>query len=173
MNSVGIDVSKSKNIIAVIRPFGEIIAKPFEVIHTSGEIDSLITYLHTLEGDICIVMEHTGRHYEPVANRLAEAGFFVIAVNPKLIKDYGTNSLRKAKTDKACALKIAHYTLDDWQNLRQYTSMDRLRNQLKVLNRQLTFYRKQNTALKKQSYCAFGYDISRSKHSFQQPSKKQ
>ncbi len=148
MNAVGIDVSKGKSMIAVIRPLGEIVAKPFEVIHTSGEIDSLITYLHTLEGDIRIVMEHTGRYYEPVANRLAEAGFFVSAVNPKLIKDYGTNSLRKVKTDKADALKIARYTLDNWQNLCQYTGMDTLRNQLKALNRQLAFYRKQKTALK-------------------------
>lgn len=148
MNAVGIDVSKGKSMIAVIRPLGEIVSKPFEVIHTSGEIDSLITYLHTLEGDIRIVMEHTGRYYEPVANRLAEAGFFVSAVNPKLIKDYGTNSLRKVKTDKADALKIARYTLDNWQNLCQYTGMDILRNQLKTLNRQLAFYRKQKTALK-------------------------
>lgn len=148
MNAVGIDVSKGKSMIAVIRPLGELVAKPFEVIHTSNSIDSLITYLHTLEGDIRIVMEHTGRYYEPIANQLANAGFFVSAVNPKLIKDYGTNSLRKVKTDKADALKIARYTLDNWQDLCQYTSMDTLRNQLKTVNRQLAFYSKQKTALK-------------------------
>ena len=148
MNAVGIDVSKGKSMIAVIRPLGEIVSKPFEVIHTSSEIDSLITYLHTLEGDIRIVMEHTGRYYEPVANRLAEAGFFVSAVNPKLIKDYGNNSLRKVKTDKADALKIARYALDNWQDLCQYTNMDILRNQLKTLNQQFAFYTKQKTASK-------------------------
>ena len=148
MNAVGIDISKGKSMIAVARPLGEIIAKPFEVIHSAASINSFITYLHSLDGDTRIVMEHTGRYYEPMAQQLANAGFFVSAVNPKLIKDYGTNSLRKVKTDKADALKIARYTLDNWQDLCQYTSMDTLRNQLKTLNRQFAFYSKHKTAIK-------------------------
>lgn len=43
------------------------------------------------------------------------------AVNPLLIKEYGGNSLRKVKTDKADEQKIAHYALDNWANLRDYT----------------------------------------------------
>jgi transposase len=148
MNAVGIDISKGKSMVAVARPLGEIIAKPFEVIHSTSSINSFISYLHTLNGDTRIVMEHTGRYYEPMAQQLANAGFFVSAVNPKLIKDYGTNSLRKVKTDKADALKIARYTLDNWQDLCQYTSMDTLRNQLKTLNRQFAFYSKHKTAIK-------------------------
>ena len=148
MNAVGIDVSKGKSMIAIARPLGEIVAKPFEVIHTAANINSLITYLHTLEGDTRIVMEHTGRYYEPMAKQLADAGFFVSAVNPKLIKNYGTNSLRSVKTDKADALKIARYTLDNWQDLCQYTSMDTLRNQLKTMNRQFAFFTKHKTSLK-------------------------
>ena len=46
-------------------------------------------------------------HYEPVAQYLHDAGLYVSAVNPKLIKDYGNNSLRKVKTDKADSRKIA------------------------------------------------------------------
>lgn len=148
MNAVGIDISKGKSMVAVARPLGEIVSKPFEVRHTSDDIASLIQYLHTLDGDTRIVMEHTGRYYEPMIRTLANAGFFVCAVNPKLIKDYGNNSLRKVKTDKADALKIARYTLDNWQDLCQYTSMDTLRNQLKTLNRQFAFYSQQKTAYK-------------------------
>lgn len=148
MNAVGIDISKGKSMVAVARPFGEIVSKPFEVRHTSDDIASLTKYLHTLDGDTRIVMEHTGRYYEPMARQLAGADFFVSAVNPKLIKDYGNNSLRKVKTDKADALKIARYALDNWQDLCQYTSMDTLRNQLKTLNQQFAFYTKQKTASK-------------------------
>lgn len=83
-----------------------------------------------------------------MARRLADADFFVSAVNPKLIKDYGNNSLRKVKTDKADAMKIARYAVENWQDLCQYTSMDTLRNQLKTMNRQFAFYTKQKTALK-------------------------
>ena len=148
MNAVGIDISKGKSMVAVARPLGEIVSKPFEVRHTSDDIAALTKYLHTLDGDTRIVMEHTGRYYEPMARQLADADFFVSAVNPKLIKDYGNNSLRKVKTDKADALKIARYALDNWQDLCQYTSMDTSRNQLKTLNQQFAFYTKQKTASK-------------------------
>lgn len=148
MNAVGIDISKGKSMVAIARPFGEIVSKPFEVRHTSDDIAALTKYLHTLDGDTRIVMEHTGRYYEPMARQLAGADFFVSAVNPKLIKDYGNNSLRKVKTDKADALKIARYALDNWQDLCQYTSMDTSRNQLKTLNQQFAFYTKQKTASK-------------------------
>lgn len=87
-------------------------------------------------------MEHTGRYYEPMARWLSDSGFFVSTVNPKLIKDYGNNTLRKVKTDKADSVKIARYALDNWQDLRQYTSMDIIRNQLKIMNHQFSFYMK-------------------------------
>lgn len=148
MNAVGIDISKGKSMVAVARPLGEIVSKPFAVPHTTDGIASLVAYLHTLNGDTRIVMEHTGRYYEPMARQLANSNFFVSAVNPKLIKDYGNNSLRKVKTDKADALKIARYAIDNWPNLCQYTSMDTLRNQLKICNQQFTFYTRQKTAAK-------------------------
>ncbi|MEG0377168.1 MAG: IS110 family transposase [Eubacterium sp.] len=147
MNAVGIDISKGRSMVAVARP-GEVIAKPFTVFHTRSGIHGLIDQLTSLEGDTRIVIEHTGRYYEPMAQRLCDAGFFVSAVNPKLIKDYGHNSLRKVKTDKADAKKIAGYTLDNWLDLRQYTGMDTLRKQLKTMNTQLGFYTKQKTAAK-------------------------
>lgn len=36
MNSVGIDVTKGKSTIAVMRPLGEVIISPFEVRHTAN-----------------------------------------------------------------------------------------------------------------------------------------
>lgn len=95
-------------------------------------------------------MEHTGRYYEPVARQLSNAGLFVSAVNPKLISDYQDedNSLRKVKSDKADSIKIARYTLDRWQKLKQYSLMDEIRIQLKTMNRQFAFYMKHKTAMK-------------------------
>ena len=58
-------------------------------------------------------MKHTGRYYELLARELSQAGLFVTAVNPKLIKDFEDNSLCKVKSDKADAVKIARYTLDN------------------------------------------------------------
>lgn len=148
MNAVGIDVSKGKSMVAIARPFGEIVAKPFAVPHTSTGMQDLLSRLATLQGDTRIIMEHTGRYYKPVAECLSSAGFFVCAVNPKLIRDFGNNTLRKVKTDKADSLKIARYGLENWQDLRQHTSMDAKREQLKLMNRQFGFYMKQKTAAK-------------------------
>ena len=148
MNAVGIDVSKGKSMVAALRPFGEIVAKPFEVPHTSSGFHQLVDQLSSLDGSTRIIMEHTGRYYEPMARWLSDSGFFVSTVNPKLIKDYGNNTLRKVKTDKADSAKIARYALDNWQDLRQYTSMDIIRNQLKTMNHQFSFYMKQKTSYK-------------------------
>ena len=148
MNAVGIDVSKGKSMVAILRPYGEIVSSPFEIKHTSGNIRSLIEQIRSIEGESRIVMEHTGRYYEPLARELSLAGLFVTAVNPKLIKDFGDNSLRKVKSDKADSVKIARYTLDNWTELKQYSLMDEIRNQLKTMNRQFGFYMKHKTAMK-------------------------
>ncbi|MFQ9626916.1 MAG: hypothetical protein ACLR1F_04200 [Enterococcus avium] len=50
-------------------------------------------------------------------------------VNPKLIKDFENNSLRKGKSDKKDALELACCVLDNWHNLRQYSFMDKDRLQ--------------------------------------------
>ena len=148
MNAAGIDVSKGKSMVSVLRPLGEVVAKPFAVRHTGSELKELADYLKSLDGETRVIMEHTGRYYEPVAQFLHDAGLYVSAVNPKLIKDYGNNSLRKVKTDKADSKKIAKYGLDNWVELRQYASMDVIRYQLKTLNRQHALYSKMKTAMK-------------------------
>lgn len=148
MNAVGIDISKGKSMVAILRPYGEIISSPFEIKHSENDISHLIQHIKSIEGESRIVMEHTGRYYEPLAQQLSHAGLFVSAINPKLIKDFGNNSLRKVKSDKADAVRIARYALDNWTELKQYCLMDEIRNQLKTLNRQFDFYMKHKTAMK-------------------------
>ena len=147
MNSVGIDVSKGKSTVAVLRPFGEVVRTPFEVRHDAASLSSLAQELKSIDGEIRVVMEHTGRYYEAVAMSLHEAGLFVSPVNPLLIKEYGGNSLRRVKTDKADSVKIAKYGLDNWAELRDYTPMDEIRYNLKTLNRQFQLASKTRTAL--------------------------
>ena len=146
MNAVGIDISRGKSMVAVLRPFGEVVMLPFEVKHSNAELLALAEQLKSIDGETRVAMEHTGRYYEPVANALHNSGLFVSTVNPLLIKEYGGNSLRKVKTDKADAQKIARYTLDNWAELRDYTPMDTVRYNLKTLNRQFNLASKQKTA---------------------------
>lgn len=148
MNAVGIDVSKSKSMVVILRPYGEVVLSPFEVHHTVSDIHSLIDLIKSVDGESRIVMEHTGRYYEPLALQLSQAGLFVSAVNPKLVKDFSGNSLRKVKSDKADAVKIARYALDSWSELKPFSITDEIRNQLKIMNRQFSFYMKHKTAMK-------------------------
>ena len=124
MNAVGIDVSKGKSTIAVMRPFGEVVASPYDVGHTESELKELARFLKSLPGETRVLMEYTGRYYEPIARYLHEAGIFVSVVNALLVHDYGGNSLRKVKTDKKDALKLASYALDRWTELDEYIPAD-------------------------------------------------
>ena len=108
ITAVGIDVSKSKSTVAVRRPGGEIALRPFEVHHTNSDLKKLASTLKKLGGDIRIVMEHTSTYWRPIALTLKEAGFFVSVVNAMLIHDFSDNTIRKLKTDRADALKIAN-----------------------------------------------------------------
>ena len=147
-NAVGIDVSKGKSTIAVLQPGGVIIRRPFDVEHSCSGLQELKDYILSLEGDTKAVLECTGRYHEPILRCLSDAGIFVTAVNPHLIKNFGNNTIRKVKSDPADAKKIARYTLDNWADLQEYSSMDTTRTQLKTLNAQLDFFTKQKASAK-------------------------
>ena len=122
MNTVGIDVSKGKSMVAILIPYGEIVVSPFEVKHTSSNPHSLVELIKLVDGESRIIMEHMGRYYEPIVRKLSEVNLFVSAINPKLIKDFGDNSLCKVKSDKANTVKIARHALDTWTELRLWSS---------------------------------------------------
>ena len=148
MNAVGIDVSKGKSTVTIRRPGDVVLMPPRDIPHTKSAINELIKQIQSLDGATKACMEHTGRYYEPLAAWLSDAGIFVSAVNPVLIRDFADDSLRSPKTDKADSKKIARYTLDRWAKLKQYGSMDKTRNQLKTMNRQFSFFMAQKTAMK-------------------------
>ena len=148
MNAVGIDVSKGKSTVTIRKPGNVVLMPPCDIPHTQSAINNLISQIKDLDGETKACMEHTGRYYEPVASWLSDAGIFVSAVNPILIREFGDDSLHAPKTDKADSKKIARYALDRWQNLRQYGRMDKIRSQLKTMNRQFAFFMDQKTAMK-------------------------
>ena len=148
MNAVGVDVSKGKSTIAVLRPFGEIVVSPFDVFHNPKELGELVTLLKSLDGETKVVMEYTGNYYLPIAQFLQNNGFFVSVINAILIHDYGNKSLRKAKTDKKDALKLASFALDRWLDLPSFSASSDTRNLLKSYNRQYNQYGKLKVMLK-------------------------
>jgi len=148
MNAVGIDVSKGKSMVSIMRPFGEVVATPFEVTHTVTELSKLAESLKDLNGETKVVMECTGNYFYPIAATLHEAGLFVSTVHAKIIHAYGNNSIRKVKTDKADSIKIANYALSHWLELQEYTPEEDIRFMLKTFSRQYSKYKKMKTMLK-------------------------
>ena len=142
MNAVGIDVSKGKSVVVVMRPFGEVGAAPSEVVHTETGLKYLADFLKGLPGETRVAMGYTGKYYQPVAQALHDAGLFVFVVNPLLIYKYGNNSLRKGKTDKLDSVKIANYALDHWIDLKRYAPETEIRKMLKTYHRQYGQYLK-------------------------------
>ena len=142
MNAVGIDVSKGKSMVAALRPMGEVALLPREFLHTEVGLEQMAYAITTLGEDTRVIIEATGRYHEPVAAALHKYGIYVCVLNPLYIKQSGGGSIRKVKTDKADAMKIAKYGLDNWVDLREYTPMDTVRQQLKLCSRQYNLYMK-------------------------------
>ena len=148
MNSVGIDISKGRSTVAVMRPFGEVVISPFEVRHTDSELSELARRLKSLDGETRVVMEATGNYHAPVACLLHDAGLYVSVVNAKLVHGYGNNDLRHVKTDRKDAVKLANYGLDRWLTLPRYVPEEDTRLLLKSCYRQYRQYSKVQTVLK-------------------------
>ena len=81
MNAIGIDVSKRKSMVAILRPGGEVVAKPFEVSHLSRDLQSLIHRIKSLEGESRIV---TGISLVKKADQIVFHSSFVLHVEAKL-----------------------------------------------------------------------------------------
>ena len=131
-----------------MRPFGEIVISPFEVCHTVSELSELARRLKSLNGETRVVMEATGNYHAPVAKLLHDAGLYVSVVNAKLVHGYGNNKLRRVKTDRKDAVKLASYGLDCWLSLPKYIPEEETRLLLKNCYRQYQQYSKVRTILK-------------------------
>jgi len=146
--SVGIDVSKGKSTVSA-RKWGDVVVmKPHDVHHTASALGNLADSLKKFGGEVRVILEHTGRYWLPVAKTLHDAGLFVCALNPKLIRDFGDNKLRPLKTDKADSKKLARYGLKYWEDLIPYIPVEITRQKLLEFSRQLDSSNKLLTGLK-------------------------
>lgn len=107
MISVGIDVSKEKSTICILKPYGEIVSKPFEVCHTEKELSELTSMLLRLNDDVRVVMEATGIYHLPEYPVVRAMGGVGNVLAPKLIAEIG--DVRRFHSGKAL---IAHAGID-------------------------------------------------------------
>lgn len=136
MFAVGIDISKSKSTIAIIKD-GEIYSKPFTISHSQDGFELFQSKLENVDkSQIKIVMESTGIYHLPLLTKLLESGYFVCVENAFLLKKYFDVYLRKVKTDKLDSLKIAKYCLDKWYSLKPFSLSSEAYQELLFLSRQ-------------------------------------
>ncbi|NOW03582.1 IS110 family transposase [Clostridium beijerinckii] len=140
MISVGIDVSKEKSTVCILKPYGEIVRSPYEITHTESQIAELVSTIKCLDDEVRVVMEATGNYHLPVLSFLKEHGIFVAVINPLIMKKYASIILRKGKTDKLDSIKIANYGLDNWFYLINHESSEEIYVQLRLLGRQYGHY---------------------------------
>ncbi|WP_271814600.1 IS110 family transposase [Clostridium beijerinckii] len=140
MISVGIDVSKEKSTVCILKPYGEIVRSPYEITHTESQIAELVSTIKCLDDEVRVIMEATGNYHLPVLSFLKEHGIFVAVINPLIMKKYASIILRKGKTDKLDSIKIANYGLDNWFHLINHESSEEIYVQLRLLGRQYGHY---------------------------------
>ena len=136
MIAVGIDVSKSKSTVAILDSYGTVLATPFNMAHTQPEMNALVSRLKAFDEPVTILLEYTGHYHYPVLKKLQDEGLPVCVVNPYQMKKYGDVEIRKAKTDKKDALRIATFALEKSYKLVPYSSMEEKYEDLKFLSRQ-------------------------------------
>ena len=140
MLSVGIDVSKEKSTVCLMRQFGEIIADPFEISHTETDLSELSRMIKRLDSDVRIVLEATGIYHLPVATFFRDKDMFVSVINPFEMKVYRSQNIRKVKTDKRDSISIATYGIEKWFNLRAFDTQADVYAELRLLGRQYRFF---------------------------------
>lgn len=141
MISVGIDVSKGKSTVCILKPYGEIVCSPFEIQHVEKDLEDFHNLLQKLDGEIRIVMEATGVYHLPVLTFLHAKEYFVSVINPFAMKKYAKdNSLRGAKTDKLDSKTIANYGIEKWFKLQRYEGDEETYAELKLLGRRYRYY---------------------------------
>lgn len=104
---IGIDISKAKLDIAILRKDGEF--NCFVVKNNESGIKKIITKIKEYKGKI--IMESTGRYHLLSALRLSESGFDVRVINPITARRFMSASIRKNKTDKIDSCRLAEMTI--------------------------------------------------------------
>lgn len=110
--SVGIDVGSEISWACIVTPDHEAVSRPIKIDHQ--KIESLESFksaikkaeeLNSMKAQI--FLESTGRYHIPLNHHLKGAGFEVSILNPLITNSNKNQGIRKVKTDKTDAKRIA------------------------------------------------------------------
>ena len=152
MISVGIDVSKGKSMVCIMKPGGEVLKTPFEMQHTMEEVLSLAALIKSYDEEVRVILESTGYYHLPIVTVLLEKGIFVSTVNALRMQKFCSQNIRRAKTDRIDSINIAMFGICYWDELNQVMPPEDTYRELKFLARQ--YY--QSTAMLIKAKINFG-----------------
>ncbi len=105
---LGIDISKAKFDVALLRPDGKLRHRVFP--NSPAGFQLLSAWLAKQKAlSIHACIEATGTYSEALASYLHNAGHRVSVVNPAIIKAYASTEMTRTKTDKADSSLIARF----------------------------------------------------------------
>ena len=121
MISVGIDISKEKSTVCFLKPGGEVVKTPYDVMNNKADLGVLVESIKSFDEEVRVVLEDTGHYHLPVVKFLMDNGIFVSTVNALRMKKYCSQNIRKAKTDRIdairkCILKRLMMSSTLWQS---------------------------------------------------------
>ena len=75
MISVGIDVSKEKSTVCFLKPGGEVVKTPYDVMNNKAELGALVERIKSFDEEVRVVLEDTGHYHFPVVKFLMDNGY--------------------------------------------------------------------------------------------------
>jgi len=105
----GIDIAKKKHDAVIVDGEGNTQGKPFTILNTTTGFEELISRLQSLDQNVLIGLEATGHYWLALYERLSDAGFKIVVLNPLQIAAYRRSGIRKVKNDRKDAWWIADY----------------------------------------------------------------
>ena len=114
--SVGIDVGSAFSWMAIVDPQGNVISKPFKLIHNSlDSLNAAVLRIRKAEETeslkAAIFLESTGIYHIPLFCYLSEKDLDVHILNPLTTHSIKNIGIRKVKNDKSDAVSIAELGL--------------------------------------------------------------
>lgn len=105
----GIDIAKKRHDALIVDSEGNAQGKPFTILNTATGFEELIARLQHLDQNVLVGLEATGHYWLALYERLSDAGFKIVVLNPLQIAAYRRSGIRKVKNDRKDAWWIADY----------------------------------------------------------------
>ncbi len=105
----GIDVAKWSHTVTVIGEADQILVKPLPVTNDQAGMLFLSGLLAPYKDDILVGLESTGHYWLALYDQLTRHGYAVAVINPLQVRAFGKMDIRKRKTDRVDAVRIAQF----------------------------------------------------------------